>query len=133
MYAEDSFYTLTLFERLGLFCVSAVLLCAILALAALVMRKQGGPARVAIAAVLFMGFVWLSPQVYYGYYQMITVGLPQKSVIGPLPELSTLAGLISFSGLQTIAAHSAGGLFWVLIWVSWYLRLTGSEASGPDP
>ena len=132
MYQDDPFYTLGLAERFGLLTLSAVLTVAVVICAALFMRGQRGSVRLAIAALAFTLFVWSSPQVYYGYYRLILDGLPQQWVVGPPPDLSTLTGLITFTGPPTIAAHSLGALFWGLVWLAWRLRPRGAVAPDPD-
>jgi hypothetical protein len=131
MYADDSLFTLTPYGRLGLLAVSAVLVLGLMSLAALFMRGRRGAVRLAVAAFLFSIFVWLSPQVYYGYYQVILDGLPSQWVIGSPPALHDLLGLISFTGPATISAHALGALFWVLVWQAWRFRNWVSAAPGP--
>ncbi|UWR22418.1 hypothetical protein [Sulfitobacter sp. S190] len=131
MYDGDSFYTLSLFGRLGLVALSAVLMLLITTAAVFLMRGRRGALRLAIAAALFSGFVWLSPQVYYEYYRLILNGLPRQSVIGPPPPLDTLVGLISFTGPATLSAHALGVLFWGLVWLAWRLRSRREGAGGP--
>jgi hypothetical protein len=87
--------------------------------------------RVAIAVTLFSLFVWLSPQAYYEYYQLILTGLPRQWVIGQPPTFDELLSLVTFTGPQTISDHSKGGLFWGLIWLSWWIKPKVSAA--PDP
>ena len=133
MYGDDSFYTLNLIARLGLLAVSAALTLMLVLIACVCMRRQRGPVRVAIATLLFSIFVWVSPQIYYEYYQLIFNGLPRQWVIVSLPAFNDLLGLITFMGPQTLSAHTLGALFWILIWLAWRLRIRPQAAMVPDP
>lgn len=122
MYSGDSFFTLSMAGRVGLVCLSAVLVVAIFALARFAFRYvEGVPpvkrllARIGIAAGLFWAFVWLSPQVYYLYYQAILGGLPWQVVIGPPPALGTIVEQLGFAASDTLSDHSKGVLGWGLL------------------
>lgn len=132
MYAEDSFYTLSQLARLGLLALSALLAFGVVMIAFVAMRLRRGSVRVAIAVTLFSLFVWISPQAYYEYYQLILTGLPRHWVIGQPPTFDELLNLVTFTGPQTISAHSIGGLFWGLIWMSWWTKPKGPTEPDPD-
>lgn len=132
MYAEDSFYTLSPLARLGLLAVSAGLSVGLVTIALAAMRQRRGSMRVAIAVMLFSIFVWISPQVYYEYYHLIFTGLPRQWVIWQPPTFYELFSLVTFTGPQTISAHSMGGLFWALICLSWWIKPKASAAPAPD-
>lgn len=133
MYANDSFYTLSELARIGLVAVSAVMALGVITLAVVLMRGRRGSVRLAIGVFLFSIFVWISPQGYYSYYQLILEGLPQQWVIAAPPTFIDLLELVSFRGPQTISSHSLGALFWVLVWLAWWLKPKGSTAPDPDP
>ncbi len=115
MYEGDSFFTLGLLEGAGLLAVSLLLVLVVLALARRVYRGRGPGDRLVAAVLLFWGFLWLAPQVYYAYYQIIFDGLPIQLVIGWPPAPETVVERLIFSGPATLAAHGQGVLGWVLI------------------
>ena len=98
-------FTLGLVEAAGVLVVSVLLVLGVLALAR----------RVAAAAGLFWVFLWLSPQVYYAYCQIIFDGLPVQIVIGWPPGAETVLRRLAFAGPATLAAHGQGVLGWVLL------------------
>lgn len=121
MYAEDSFFTLSLAGRVGLVALSMALAAVLFALAHLSFRFFDGVppvkrllARLGVATGLFWAFVWLSPQVYYLYYQAIFDGLPWQIVVGPPPGLGHVVGLLAFAEADTLSDHSKGVLGWAL-------------------
>jgi hypothetical protein len=113
MYRDDSLFTLGLLEMAGLLAVSAVLVLGMLALARRFCRGRWWR-RLALAVGLFWAFLWLSPQVYYVYYQIIFDGLPVQIIIGWPPGAETVFRRLTFAGPATIAAHGQGVLGWVL-------------------
>ena len=110
-YAGDSFLTLGTGGRVGLLLLSALLWAGMLAL--------GWRLRGAIGAfggvALFWAFLWLSPQVYYLYYQAIFDGLPWQVVIAAPPDPARLLRLLTFTDAATLSAHGKGALGWSLI------------------
>ena len=113
MYAGDSFYTLGLIEAAGLIVVTVLMAVGMLALARRVCRGGLGR-RVGVAAALFWVFLWLSPQVYYVYYQLVFEGLPVQIVIGWPPGVEMVVRRLFFAGPATLAAHGQGVLVWLL-------------------
>ncbi len=114
MYRDDSFFTLGLLEAAGLLVVTALLVLGVLALARRLRRGRLGR-RLVAAAGLFWLFLWLSPQVYYAYYQLILDGLPVQIVIGWPPGAETVLRRLAVAGPATLAAHGQGVLGWVLV------------------
>ena len=121
MYAEDSFFTLTMAGRIGLMFLSTALTAAVFLVARVTLRRARGLPAIkrllagfGIATGLFWVFVWLSPQIYYLYYQMIFDGLPWQIVVGPPPGLGHLVGLLAFAETDTLSDHSKGVLGWAL-------------------
>ena len=114
MYRDDSFFTLGLLEAAGLLVVTALLVLGVLALARRLRRGRPGR-RLVAAAGLFWVFLWLSPQVYYVYYQLIFEGLPVQIVIGWPPGAEPVLRRLAFAGPATLAAHGQGVLGWVLV------------------
>ena len=115
MYADDSFFTLGLVETVGLLVVTALLVLGVLALARRMYRRGQLGRRLLWAAGLFWVFLWLSPQVYYAYYQIIFEGLPVQIVIGWPPGAETVLRRLVFAGPATLSAHGQGVLGWVLV------------------
>ena len=103
MYRDDSFFTLGLLEAAGLLVVTALLVLGVLALARRLCRGGLGR-RLVAAAGLFWVFLWLSPQVYYAYYQLIFDGLPVQIVIGWPP-----GGGDGFAAVDVRRTGDAGG------------------------
>ena len=116
MYAQDSFFTLSVLGQIGLAVLS---LCLAVGVLWAVVAFPGGRARRAVfAAILFWLFVWLSPQIFYSYYRMIIPGLPVQSVIQYPPTPSHTLRLISFGGDTSLSAHSQGLLFWFAVFAA---------------
>jgi len=115
MYQDDSFFTLGLLEAAGVLVVSALLALGLLVVARRMYRGGRPGRRLLWAAALFWVFLWLSPQVYYVYYQLIFHGLPVQIVIGWPPGAETVLRRLVFAGPATLAAHGQGVLGWALV------------------
>ncbi len=70
--------------------------------------------RMIAALAVFRIFLWLSPQIYFFYYQIILDDLPWQIVVGGPPNPTALIKLMLFSGPATLAAHAKGVLGWTL-------------------
>jgi len=114
MYQEDSFFSLSTAGSVGLAILSSVLALGLLWCAWRLMRGRDVVVRLLIAAGLFVGFVWLSPQIYYTYYGFLFDGLPVQWV-GRLPSVAELFDTVRFGGRATLSAHSKAVLFWALV------------------
>ncbi|SFJ78534.1 hypothetical protein [Jannaschia pohangensis] len=114
-YGEDSFFTLSGGGQLGLALLSLILW----ALAVLlVWRLARGPIRGAVLAlVVFVLFVWLSPQIYYAYYFLIFDDLPVQIVIKSPPGPGYLLRLLTFTQEASLSRHGQGLLGWSLLLV----------------
>lgn len=115
MYAQDSFFDLTLWGRIGLVGISTVLFLVMLFLAWRVLKDMPPWFRIVGALGLFYVFVWVSPQIYYMYYRMIIPDLPLQWVIWPPPWPVDAIEMLFFQGPQNLSAHSQGLLGWSLI------------------
>lgn len=117
MYEGDSFFTLGVAGQAGLAVLSAVMALALCLSAGVLARRFRQLWRgVLVAPGLFWIFLWLSPQVYYGYYLLIFDGLPLQIVIGWLPpNATTVLDLILFRERETLSAHGKGALFWAML------------------
>ncbi len=115
MYAEDSFFTLTVPGRIGLICVTLVLSAAVIGMARRLTSGLHGLVRCMNAVVLFWAFVWLSPQLYYLYYLQVFEHLPLQNVIPKPPSPVVIANLLVFRAEENLAAHGQGVLAWMMI------------------
>jgi hypothetical protein len=70
--------------------------------------------RMIAALAVFRIFLWLSPQIYFFYYQIILDDLPWQIVVGGPPNPTALIKLMLFSGSATLADHAKGVLGWTL-------------------
>ncbi len=115
MYAGDSFYSLSAAGQGGLVVVSTLLaLAAVACVLALFRVSKSLGLRMIAALSVFWVFLWLSPQVYYFYYQIILDDLPWQIVIGGPTNPTALIKLLLFSGPTTLADHAKGVLGWTL-------------------
>ena len=116
MYEGDSFFTLSWAGRLGLVGLST-LLAAVLIAAPQAARRRSGSAAVGVTTGLlaFWLFLWLSPQVYYGYYRTLFQGLSAQLVVKDPPGPAQLFSTLTFRAKPTLAAHGAGALGWALV------------------
>ncbi|MGB0410285.1 MAG: hypothetical protein ACPGFA_01750 [Pikeienuella sp.] len=133
MYDGDSFFTLGIGGQIGLVIVTIILSIATIMLThrvAIMIRWKVW--AVVSALTLFWLFVWLSPQVYYLYYQMIFTGLPWQVVVSwPPPAGETLVDMILFRGEATLSNHGKGALFWIMAATAFMAGVDGEdEAAG---
>ena len=115
MYDGDSFYTLTMADRVGLVLVSAVLVAGTVTLFLKISRPVGLALKILSAIAFFWLFEWLSPQFYYLYYLQIFDFLEFKNVIQAPPGPSDIFALLTFSDRANLSSHSRGVLGWALI------------------
>ncbi|MEM1040772.1 MAG: hypothetical protein AAGI12_15025 [Pseudomonadota bacterium] len=115
LYAQDSFFTLSVAGRTGLVLLSATMAGLTLWLAWRLSRGRHLFLRGLIGFGLFAAFEWLSPQVYYTYYLTLFNTLKSQWVIGSPPGLATLFGLLTFTDNANLSFHSRGLLGWALI------------------
>ena len=115
MYAGDSFYGLLAAGQGGLVVLSSLLaLAAVAGVLALFRLLKSLGLRMIAALAVFWVFLWLSPQIYYFFYQLLLDDLPWQIVIGWPPSPAALIDLLSFSGPATLAGHAKGVLGWTL-------------------
>lgn len=94
MYDGDSFFTLSPWGQVGLAVLSGVLAIATLWLTWRVARGRRLGWRLCVWVLGFVGFVWLSPQIYYLYYRTLIDGLPMQVVVAALPEPERLLDVV---------------------------------------
>lgn len=121
MYAEDSFFTLTMIGRIGLIAVSACLTLLVFWLNWRLARRRIWPLRLLIAASTFVGFLWLAPQVYYTYYIFLLDGLEWQNVVGHPPTAGEISSLLTFQARPNLSFHAQGLLGWALV-LSTFIR-----------
>lgn len=115
MYAEDSFFSLTIAGRAGLIVLTLLLFAGSIAVVRVMTRVWATPIRVVAAIMLFWVFVWLSPQIYYLYYMVVFNGLPLQNVIHPPPTPLDIFRLMTFSDYATLSDHGKGIMAWMMI------------------
>ncbi|MDW3180464.1 hypothetical protein [Roseobacter sp.] len=115
IYAQDSFFTLSFVGQVGLVLVSVMLAAGTVFLAWRLSRVRSLILRACVAVVLFGAFVWISPQVYYGYYLLIFDGLPLQWVIQDPPSPLFLVKLLAFSVKSDLSHHGQGLLGWLCL------------------
>jgi hypothetical protein len=127
MYRDDSFFSLGLVEAALLLAVSGLMVWGLLLLARRLCVRGGLVRRLLWAGGLFWLFLWLSPQVYYLFYQLIFAGLPVQIVITWPPGAETVLRRLTFTGPATLSAHGQGLLGWALLVLAarpqWFGRL----------
>lgn len=131
MYDSDSFHTLSMAGQVGLATLTLALSIAALALCGVLARGRAWYNRIMIALGVLFVFQWLSPQIYYAYYQMIFDGLPWQIVVNKPPDLRDFYDILFFRGPSTLSAHGQGVLGWLLI-VSACIRPLAVAGFRPD-
>jgi len=115
MYAGDTFFGLSAIGQGGLAVLSTgIALAAIAGVLALYRLTKSLWLRTLAALAVFWVFLWVSPQVYYFYYQILFDGLPWQIVLTLPPTPRAIIELLTFSGPATLAGHAQGVLGWAL-------------------
>ena len=109
MYSGDSFFTLSPWGQVGLALLSGVLTIAMVWLTWRLAKGRRLVWRLILWAIGFVGFVWLSPQIYYLYYWVLIDGLPMQAVIAKLPEVERLLDVILLRK-HTLSIHGQAAL-----------------------
>ena len=122
LYQYDSFFTLPPGGQAGLLLLSIALAAVAFWFAERlfrIFRRLPRPfeiaGRVGCAIAVVWLFVWLSPQIYYFYYQITFEGLPWQIVIRQFPDSEQILELLTFTGKSTLSDHGKGILAWGLI------------------
>ncbi|MCJ8310009.1 MAG: hypothetical protein HRU27_02925 [Rhizobiaceae bacterium] len=115
LYADDSFFTLTVYGRWGLVVISTLLAGIALWVLWKLTARRSLPVRLLIALGVFIAFEWLAPQLYYLYYLQILENLPWQWVIGLSPPLGDLWDLLIFRERNNLSHHSRAALGWLML------------------
>lgn len=130
MYDGDSFFTLGIGGQIGLALLTIVMSILMIMFTHRVATMIRWKVWAVVSALtLFWLFIWLSPQVYYLYYQMILAGLPWQIVVSwPPPAGESLVDLILFRGDGTLSNHGKGVLFWIMAATAFMAGVDGEDA-----
>lgn len=115
MYTQDSFFTLSAAGQIGLGLLSVALAVALIWGCWRITRRMRRLLSLAVAVLVLWLFIWLSPQVYYGYYLLIFDGLPLQIVVQEPPSPLRLLRVLFFADRGTLSAHGQGILGWLTI------------------
>ena len=122
MYDRDTFFQLSLPGQVGLALLSLGLAFIFIWMAHPAYKtilpfstSIGMALRFVIALFLFWLFLWLSPQVYYLYYQTIIENLPWQNVISYPPSVRELGQVLFLQNTHSLSDHSKAILGWALI------------------
>ena len=112
MYEGDSFFLLSGLGQAGLAVLSALLA---VGAGACVLAFSGFGLRITAAFAVFWVFLWLTPQIYYVYYQIIFDDLPWQIIVRLPPSPDSLLDRLLFRGPSTLSNHAKGTLGWALL------------------
>ena len=115
MYAQDSFFTLTLLERIGLVSIALALSLACIWFVLRISTGRVWYIRLAVAIAVFCLFELLSPQFFYFYYIGLFENLPLRLVLTWPPSPKALAEILLFQERGNLSFHSRALLGWLLI------------------
>lgn len=127
-YPDDSFYTLSTPEAIGLALITTTLLLIILIASwftahSFIRKSKSSTAftkvcllllNLLITVVVYQLCLSIAPQLFYTYYQFIFTDLPVQWVVKPI-TLERLLDRISLTSGASIAQHLAGFTVWVLV------------------
>ena len=114
MYDGDSFFTLSPWGQVGLAILSGVLAVAMVWLTWRVARGRRLVWRLCVWGIGFVGFIWLSPQIYYLYYWALIDGLPMQVVVAALPEVERVLDVVLLRK-HTLSIHGQAVLCLVML------------------
>ncbi len=121
-YANDSLWTLGLGGRIGVVAISSFGLMAVFSVIAMKSNRLARlPQPAAIPLDIVAGLLvyciafWLSPQLFYSFYQLIFPDLPAQIVIKSPIDLDRLRDIIIPKHGGSLSDHLAGVGFWAVI------------------
>lgn len=110
-------------DRLAVLCVSLILTLGLFMLAWWLMRTRPVRLRALIAILLWVAFIWLSPQIYYTLYVFILDGLIWQNVIQWPPAPEFLFSILAFTERPNLSFLGQALLGWGLLALAlWPLR-----------
>lgn len=115
MYENDSFFTLSMVEQVGLVVISLCLAGATLWLFYKIGKRMRITSRVVTSLLFFWAFIWLSPQVYYLYYLLLFDYLDYQNVIQAAPNVHEIISILTFNDNANLSFHSKAIFGWMLI------------------
>lgn len=128
MYQNDSFFTLSLSGQIGLIILSTIMAISLIALSFWGLSWTKIKAlRPALALLLFWAFLWLSPQIYYLYYQFLIPNLPNQIVIKYPPTPLDVFRLLSLQNRAALADHGQALMGWLMLLASLFRSKPGSR------
>lgn len=121
-YANDSLWTLGWGGRLGVIAISSLGLIAVFGAIAVKSKRMARlPGLLAVPLDIIAGLLiysvafWLSPQLFYSFYQIIFPDLPAQIVIKSPLDQDRLRTIIIPAQGGSLADHLAGVGFWAVI------------------
>jgi len=118
MYHNDSFQTLNLLQQVGLVTLSLTLLGLTLWGTYCLTKNRHISLRLLISVIIFWLFLWLTPQIYYTYYQILWPDLPNQFVIQSPPSILDMLKLLTFQDKFATSEHAQGLLGWCALGVA---------------
>jgi len=122
MYDQDTFFQLSKLGQAGLTLLSFLLALILAHLSRVIFRKIPGinlavdlTLRLFTVIGIFWLFLWLSPQIYYIYYQFLIDSLPWQNIISTPPTARDLSCILLLQNTNSLAQHSKAVLGWFLI------------------
>jgi len=122
MYDQDTFFHLSMIARTGLALLSLGLAMLMIWLTIRMFKKNllenaslDITLRLVFSVTLFWLFLWLSPQVYYLYYQVVIDDLPWQNVISTPTSLNDLIAVLFLQNPPSFSHHSKAALGWLII------------------
>jgi hypothetical protein len=122
--AGDSFFTLNMFERIGLIVLSLAIIVGA-AWSVFILGKRVGFFLIPLVALVYWVLISLAPQIYYLYYIAIFDGLPWQWVAQLVP-IQRLADLARFQARANLSELCQGFGFWILLASGIVGRLRGA-------
>ncbi len=118
MYADDTFFQLSLTGRIGLLLISGGLGALTLWACHVLTRRVRWPLRLLGALGVFVVFEWLAPQIHYLWYRAVIDGLPLQWVIGPWPDTGAAWRVLFLQEAPGLSAHARALLGWACVAVA---------------
>ena len=115
VYADDTFFHLSLVGQVGLVLISLLLAAITLAGTWALTRRRGLVTRVLASLGVVVVFEWLAPQIHYLWYLVVIDGLPLQWVVPLYPQPAAAWQVLGFQLPESLSAHSRAALGWLVI------------------